>query len=187
MVKVTIYIIYLISLCILHNSLPEPILYSGINYLYFLCRSNSSSSPTVYLYLYWYFCTEYNGVCICMFIYVIQSNCCLYFILGILSYISPMCGLFFHFIVVTFVFLLICWGMEIFMFTAVCWCTSKNILLGCTPSWWSCHKYLLHSICYTNYSILIDLHLKNWINMSFFELVVPCIETHINVSVVSYS
>ena len=57
------------------------------------------------------FFASYNGVCIYMFVYVIQSNCWLYLILVILSYISPMYGLFFHFIFITFAFLLICLWM----------------------------------------------------------------------------
>ena len=43
-----------------------------------------------------------------MYAFVIQSNCLLYLTLGILYYISPMYGLFFHFIVVKFLFLFIC-------------------------------------------------------------------------------
>ena len=54
------------------------------------------------------FFASYNCVCIDMFVYVIQSSCWLWFILGILSYISPMYGLFSHCIVFTFTFVLIC-------------------------------------------------------------------------------
>ena len=44
-----------------------------------------------------------------MFVHIIQSNCWLYLILGIWSYISPVCGLLFHFIDVIFTIVLIFW------------------------------------------------------------------------------
>ena len=65
------------------------------------------------------------------------------------------------------------------MFTEIGWCTSYDLLLGCNKSWESCHAYFLYIICYTIVAILADLHSKKWINISLFELVVTCIETHI--------
>ena len=53
------------------------------------------------------FFASYNGVCIYMFVYVIQSNCWLYFILVILSYISPMYGLLYSCFVIASAFVLI--------------------------------------------------------------------------------
>ena len=57
--------------------------------------------------MYWYVCDYYNGVCIVIFVCVMQSNCWLYLILGTLSYVSPVCGLFFQCIVIKFTFVLI--------------------------------------------------------------------------------
>ena len=102
MVAVIIPILYAIFLQNLHYVLPESILSWEVCYIYFRFRSDYSTVPELHMRLYLYVCASYNGVCIYMFVYVIQYNCWLYFILGILSYIYPMYGLFFHCIVVTF-------------------------------------------------------------------------------------
>ena len=74
-------------------------------------RGKFVTQRALYMHLYLYFCESYNGVCIDMFVYVVQPNFWLYLILGILTYISPMYGLFFHCIVVTFTPVLICLWM----------------------------------------------------------------------------
>ena len=56
------------------------------------------------------------------------------------------------------------------MFTVICWCTSYNMLLGCTKYWESCHAYFLYMICYYIVAIFIDMNLQKWINISLFEL-----------------
>ena len=71
------------------------------------------------------------------------------------------------------------------MFTVICFCTSYYMLLGYTPSWEVCHEYLLYIICYDIVAILVDLNEQNWMNISFFELFVLCIETRILVPIFS--
>ena len=56
------------------------------------------------------------------------------------------------------------------MFTVICWCTSYNMLLGCTKSWEACHAYFLFIICYYIVVIFIDMNFQKWINISLFEL-----------------
>ena len=85
--------------------------------------------------------------------HLIQSNFWLYFFLGIFPYVS--CA----------------WVITL--------CTSYNMLLVCTKYLESCHAYFLYIICYSVVVILFDLHSQGWINISLFELVVTCIETHI--------
>ena len=87
---------------------PKSVLYWKVHYIYFLFRSDYSTSHELYMSFYWYVCASYNGVCIDMFVNIIQFNCWLYFILGIFSDISPMYGLLFHCIVVKFITVLIC-------------------------------------------------------------------------------
>ena len=107
---------YVIHLCILYNALPESFLYWKVCYIYLLFRSDSSTKPELYLHLYWYVCVSYNGVCIDIFVYVIEYNCYLYFILVILSYISPIYVLLFHSIVDTFIIVLTClWIIYIYL------------------------------------------------------------------------
>ena len=73
------------------------------------------------------------------------------------------------------------------MVNAICLCTSCVLLLGFGASWESCNTYFLYIICYSVVVILIDLHSKNWINISLFELFFTCIETHIFVPSISIS
>ena len=75
----------------------------------------------------------------------------------------------------------------IYMFNAICLCTSYDLLLGCTPDWEYCHAYLLYIIFCSIVSILVDLHSQKWIDISMFELVVTCIEAHIFVPSFSIS
>ena len=121
MVSLTIYMFYVIHLCILHYAFPESILYWKFCYIYFLFRSDSPTAPGLYLCLYGYVCASYNSVFVDMFLHVIQYNYSLYFIMGILSYISPMYGLLHHCAVVISTFLLIyLWISYIFLLKYVC-------------------------------------------------------------------
>ena len=107
-----------------------------------------------------------------MFVYVIQYNCWLYLILGIF----PILILYCHYIRIWInMFVNI-----ISMFTAICWCTSYYLVEVC-------HTYFLYMICCAIFTILIELHSKNCINTSFFELVFTCIETPIFVPSFSIS
>ena len=120
MLVVTISMFYVINSCILHHALPKSLLSWEVCYIYFLFRSDYSTSPELYMCWYLYVYASYNGVWIYMFVYGIQYNCWLYLILGIFYDISPMCGLFFHCIFVTFAFLLIClWMLYIFLLVYV--------------------------------------------------------------------
>ena len=102
---------YVIRLWSLHTAFPESILTWGFCYAYYLCISDSSTSPILYLRLYLYVFVSYNGVCVDIFVCVIQYNNWLYFILVILFYISPMYCLLFYCIVITFVFVFKCFWM----------------------------------------------------------------------------
>ena len=99
--------------------------------------------------MYWYVCASYNSVYIVMFVHLIQYNCWLYFILGILSHVSTMYGLFFNCIFVKFTFVLIClWMLYIWLLWYVC---------------------VLHTIC-----SLVALHLGNLVmHISCILFVVP--------------
>ena len=93
LVTVTISMLCLICLCILNYALPKSALSWGFCYIYFQWRVYSSTVSELYLRLYWYVCASYkccfidmfahliNGICVVMFVYVIQYNCWLYFIL----------------------------------------------------------------------------------------------------------
>ena len=104
---VTMFMLYVIHLCILQNALPESDFSWEVCYIYLLFRRDSPTAPQLYLSLYWYVCSLYNVVCVDMFVYVIQYNCWLYFILGFFSCISPMYRWFFHCTVIKFTFLLL--------------------------------------------------------------------------------
>ena len=54
------------------------------------------------------------------------------------------------------------------MFTEICVCDLYTILLGCTPYWEYLHSYLLYIIFYDTSTIIIDLHLKQFINTCLF-------------------
>ena len=71
------------------------------------------------------------------------------------------------------------------MFTAICWCNSYNLILGCTPSGEGYNTYFLYMIYYAIVAVFTELHSQKWIRISLFELVVTCIETHI--FVISFS
>ena len=77
--------LYVIRLCILQYALPKSVFYVVVCYIYFLSRCDSSTAPELYMRLYLYVCASYNGVFLDIFVYVIQYNCWLYLILGILS------------------------------------------------------------------------------------------------------
>ena len=57
-------------------------------------------------------------------------------------------------------------------------CTSYDLILGCATYWESCHAFFLYIICYSIFIIIVYLHSQKWINISLFQLVVTCIETH---------
>ena len=87
-------------------------------------------------------------------------------------------------------YILICIYMfvnVISIFTEICWCSSYNVILGCTTSWEYCHAYVLYILCYPIFFVLVDLHSQKCIDISLFELVVTCIETHIFVPSLSIS
>ena len=109
--EVTISMFYVIRYWILHYTLPDYVLSWEVCYVYFLYTSGSATEPELYLRFYQYVCVLYNGVWIDMFVYVIWSNCWLYFILGVLFYIATMYDLFFHCIIVTIKIVLICLWM----------------------------------------------------------------------------
>ena len=118
---VNISMFYVIRLCILHYALPECVLYWKVCHIYYLFRGNSSTAPESHLCLYWYVCASYTGVYIDVFLYVIQYNSWLYFILGIFYYISTMYGLFCHCVIVTYAFVLIClWMLYLCSLQYVC-------------------------------------------------------------------
>ena len=95
-------------LFILHNSLPESVLYSKVCYTYFLYTGDSATTTALYLHLYQYVCAWYNGVCIYIFVYVIKPTNRVYFVLGVLLYISPVNGLFYNRVFLTHAFVLLC-------------------------------------------------------------------------------
>ena len=94
---------------------------------------------------------------------------------------------FFHCIVVTFTFILIClWMFYLCLLWYVC---VFNIIcsLVVLHLWEDCNQYLLYMICYAIFIILVDLYSHKWIDISLFELVVTCIEKHIIVPSLSIS
>ena len=116
--------------------------------------------------MYWCVCASYNSVYNVIFVYVI-----LY--LDILFYIYPVHGLFHHWIIATYVFVLIVrvrvsntFVNNISMVTAIGLCTSYDLLLGFDTSWPSCHAYFLYIIGYYIVVILVDLWSQKWINIS---------------------
>ena len=160
------YMFYVIRLWILHHALPESVLYWKVCYIYLLFMSDSSTTPGLYLHLCWYVFASYNGIYIDMFVYVIQYNCWLCFILGISPYISawviiPIYRCYIHNCINMFV-------NVISMFNRIFGCNWYNMPLGCTIYWVACHAYLLYMICYAIVAILVDLSSQKWINISLF-------------------
>ena len=99
--------------------------------------------------------------------------------LGILLYISPVYGLFHHYFIVTFVFVLICfWMLYIWLLWYVCVLHTIRSLVT-LHIWELCHEYFLYIICHYVVFILVDLHSKKWISTLLFESVFTCIKTHI--------
>ena len=90
-------------------------------YISSLSRVDSSTAPKVYLNFYSYVCSSYSGVCIDIFVHVIQSTGWLYFILGIFFYISPVHGLLHHYTILTSDFVLIfLWILYLCLLWYVC-------------------------------------------------------------------
>ena len=109
--RVTIYMSCLICSRILHYAIPGSALSQEVCYMFFLCWSYYNTVPELYLIVCWYVLSWYTGISIVMFVYIIQSNYWLYFILVFFSYVFPMSGLSHHCIIVTYVFVLICLWM----------------------------------------------------------------------------
>ena len=142
LLTVTISMLYVICLRILHYDLPESILYREVCYMYFLWRRYSSTVPQLYLSLYWYVCASYIVVCIDRFVYVLPSNWCLYFILGIFLYLF---GEWVN-IPLRHNYIYVCNSMcvnVIPIFYIIFWCTLYYLFLGCTPSWEEYHSHFL--------------------------------------------
>ena len=162
----------------LHYALPKYVFNWKFWYICFLLSSYYSTASGLYLRFYWYFFSSYNGLFIDMIVYVVQYNCWLYCILDIFLYIS------YVWVIITLYCRYIHNFINMFvnvisMFTAIHWCNSYYLLLGCAPSWEAFHAYFLCIICYFIVSILIDLNSQNWIHIYLFELFFTFIKTHI--------
>ena len=119
--KFNISMFCLTFLRILQNALPVSALYWEFCDIYVLFRGKYSTEPELCMRFYWYACASYNSVWIDVFVYVIQYNCLLYFILVMLSYISHMHALSYHCVIVTSAFISIClWILYIFLLRYVC-------------------------------------------------------------------
>ena len=70
----------------------------------------------------------------------------------------------------------------IYMFTEIFWCTSYGMFLGCTPYWESCRAYSVYIIFMPLLPSSLTCIQKIGSNISLFELVVTCIETHVLVA-----
>ena len=57
------------------------------------------------------------------------------------------------------------------MFTAICWCTSYAIILGCNKYREAFNPYFLYMVFHSIVAILIDLNSQKLIDISFFQLV----------------
>ena len=95
-----------------------------------------------------------------MFVYIIQYTNWLYFILGILFYISSVYGLFYQYTVVKFEFFINTFVNVISMFTAICLCNQYDLLLGCTTYLESCNTNFVYMVCYATVFIIIELNPK---------------------------
>ena len=134
-------------------------------YIYFRWRIYSATATELYLCLYLYVFSFYNGVCIFMFVYVIQSNCWLYLILVFFS-ISPL-----------------------FMGCS----TTASLLHLCVLLifLWRLYLWLLQYVCvlHTIWS-LVALHLENIVMHIYFILfvmpVLPSSLTYIHKSWLTY-
>ena len=89
------------------------------------------------MHLYWYVCTFHTGVYIDNFVHVVQSTNWLYLILGVLLYfilvflfyISPLYWLFYHCVVVKYLFVSMCmWMLYIYIYICLLW----YVFLLCT-------------------------------------------------------
>ena len=105
-------------------------------------------------------------ICLCIiklclnwyFVYVIQPNCWLYFILGIFTYISPICGVLSHFVVVTFEFKVICLWMlylRLLQYVGVLHKIYPLVVLHIRNI---VNAYLLYISCYAIFATLVDLY-----------------------------
>ena len=122
------------------------------------------------LWLYWYVCAYYNSVCIDMFLYLITVSVLL-------------CLWMLHNIIVGYnhswysvIYLPCAWVVLPLRHFYICVCTNLVVNVIYMES---CHAYLLYMICYAIVAILVDMHPQKWMNISLFELLVTCIETHI--------
>ena len=175
-----------INFCIFHYALPKSFMYWKVCYIYFLSRGDSSNAPELYMCLYLYICASYKGVFIDTFVHVILYNYCLYFTLVFFLYLS--CALFIPPLHHSYICVCINFSINLlYIFTVIYLCTSCDLLLVCIPYWGSCHAYFLYILCCSVISILDDLNSQKWINISLFELVFTCIESHILVTGFSIS
>ena len=128
-----------------------------------------------------------------MFVYVIQSNHWLYFILVILFYISPVYGLLYQYIVVTFVFVLICFWMLylcllpffVYFIRYTTWFYSilgilsvffpvYDFLMPMYPYSFTClHKSGLTPICF-NLSFICHVYWNTYISSWFLDISYIC-------------
>ena len=109
MATVTIYMSYVILLPILHYVLPKSILYWENCYIYSMCIGYSTTVPISHLSMNWYV----------RVFYTIELLILLH--LGYFLYISPVHGLFYHLIIVTYAFVFIClWMFYPFFLQYVC-------------------------------------------------------------------
>ena len=154
---VTIYIFYVIHLCISHYVLPKSIFNWKVCCIYFLSRGNYLTAPELYMCF------------IDMFVHLITVSVLLYFCMLyniIVGYTSPWYFVIYlscvwiisplhHSYIYIFTNMFV---NSMSMFTAICLCTSCDLLLGCTTSWESCHTYFLYIFCCSVLSILVYLH-----------------------------
>ena len=171
----------------MYNSGEGFILTLHLNYILFYSYVCSSYKQCLYWYVCaycsgvfnWYVFASYNGVYIVMFVNLVQYNCCSYFILVTFSYVSPMYGLFFHFIFIKFTFVLI-WLWILYLWLLQYVCVIHTILslvalhLGDIVMHISC---LL--IVVTLFPSLLTYIRNSLLTHIFLKLVVTCIESHI--------
>ena len=123
-------------------SCPGVILSPQLNYIW------------VFIYMFLHHITVYVLLCLCMlhniiFGYTSFWNFVLY--LSCAWVIPPL----HHF------YMCVCIHMFVnirSMDTAICFCTSYDLLLGCDKSWEYCHVYFLYIICCSIVAILVGLH-----------------------------
>ena len=157
--------------------------------MWYVCAFYTIRSPSLFcirkLYIYiscsWVILTlRHCHICICidMFVYVIQYNFCLYFILVILFYTSPVHGLFYRFIIVTSDLVFIClWILYpcFLWYVGVIYTIYSLVVLHLGKI--SIHIPFIWFVIPLSPSSLTCIH-NNGLT-PLLKLVVTCIETHI--------